>query len=192
MNFRWIAAGTMAAAYAASWPALAQQKLLAEKSELRFVAKQENVPMEGRFRKFAAEVNFDPQKPEASKATIDIDLNSIDMGSPDAESEIKGKPWFNVPVFPRATFALTSVKPLGGGKYEAQGKLSLKGIARDVAAPFQLRQQGGESIAEGAFAMKRLDFKIGEGEWSATDTVANDVQVRFRLVMTGVPAVSQR
>src|SRR5439155_9147470 len=42
MNFRWIAAGTMAAAYAASWPALAQQKLLAEKSELRFVAKQEN------------------------------------------------------------------------------------------------------------------------------------------------------
>lgn len=168
--------------------AFAQQRVLLDKSELRFVATQEKVPMEGKFRRFAADVSFDPDRPEQSRAMIDVDLNSIDLNSDEAEAEVKDKLWFNAAMFPHATFVLSAVKPLGAGKYEAQGTLSIKGIARRVAAPFTLKRQGGQTIAEGGFILKRLDFKIGEGEWSATDTVANDVQVRFRLAMTGVPA----
>jgi hypothetical protein len=29
--------------------------------------------------------------------------------------------------------------------------------------------------------LKRLDYAIGEGVWSDTDTVANEVQVKFRI-----------
>ena len=31
--------------------------------------------------------------------------------------------------------------------------------------------------------MKRLQFKIGEGPWADTDTVADEVLVRFRFVL---------
>lgn len=38
-------------------------------------------------------------------------------------------------------------------------------------------------LAEGQFTVKRLDFKVGEGVWADTDTVANEVSVRLRMVL---------
>ena len=43
-------------------PAFAQQKLVPEQSEITFVSKQMGVPVEGRFKKFDAQVAFDPAK----------------------------------------------------------------------------------------------------------------------------------
>lgn len=167
--------------------AYAQARVLPEKSEIRFVVKQENVPIEGKFRKFTAEVTFDPNRPEAGRAVVDIDPGSIDLNSGEAEAEIRDKLWFNIAVFPQARFTMTSMKALEGGRFEARGTLTIKGVTRELAAPFTLRQQGGESIAEGTVVLKRLEFKVGEGEWADPATVANEVQVRFRLTMTGVP-----
>ena len=157
--------------------------VLAEKSFIRFVSKQMNVPVEGRFRKFDASVTFDPAKPEAAKAEFIVDPGSIDLGSEEGETEARGKLWFNVAAFPQAKFVATSVKALGGGKFEARGKLTIKGIGQDVVAPFTLSEAGGMRTVEGQFAMKRLQFKIGEGTWSDTDTVADDVLVKFRFVL---------
>lgn len=172
----------------ASAPAHAQQKLVTEKSEIRFVAKQMNVPTEGRFRKFSADIQFDPARPEAAKAQIEVDLGSIDMGNEDGETEVKRRPWFNIELFPKASFTGAAAKPLGGGRFEMPGKLGIKGIFRDVTLAFALRQEGGNLVAEGSYPLQRLDFKIGEGAWADTDTVANEVQVRFRVVLSGAPA----
>ena len=54
--------------------------------------------------------------------------------------------------------------------------------------PFTLAQSGALSTATGAFALKRLAFKIGEGEWADTSMVADEVQVRFKLVLTEAAA----
>jgi polyisoprenoid-binding protein YceI len=58
-----------------------------------------------------------------------------------------------------------------------------------VVVPVQLAQAGGVSTATGSFTLKRLDFKIGDGEWADTSMVANDVQVKFKLSLGGVPAL---
>ena len=52
----------------------------------------------------------------------------------------------------------------------------------------QLAQAGGVSTVTGGLPIKRLDFKVGEGDWADTSFVANDVQVKFKLVLQGVPA----
>ena len=78
------------------------------------------------------------------------------------------------------------VKPAGAGKFEVAGKLTIKGSTKDVVVPVALAQAGGTTTATGAFAIKRLEFKIGEGEWADTSMVANDVQVKFKLAVTGV------
>jgi polyisoprenoid-binding protein YceI len=36
---------------------------------------------------------------------------------------------------------------------------------------------------EGSFTLKRLAFNIGEGVWKDTDTVADDVIVRFKFAL---------
>jgi polyisoprenoid-binding protein YceI len=167
----------------AAGPVAAQQKIIPAKSSIRFVTKQMNVPVEGQFRKFDAKVAFDPAKPEATQAEFDVDLGSIDLGNAEGETEAKRKVWLNVEGFPKAKFVAKSVKSLGGGKYEASGPLTIKGTTQNVVAPFTLTEAAGVRTVEGQFPLKRLQYKIGEGPWSDTDTVADDVLVRFRFAL---------
>jgi polyisoprenoid-binding protein YceI len=169
-------------------PALAaDQALVPAQSEITFVAKQLGVPLNGRFKSFTAQSAFDPKAPQTSKIAFQVDLGSVAV-SADADAEL-GKPdWFNVAKFPKASFQSASVKALGGGKFEVAGKLSIKGNARDLVVPVQLAQAGGVSTFTGAFALKRLDFKVGDGDWADTSIVANDVQLKFKIVLQGVPA----
>ena len=173
----------LAALALAALPAAAQQKVDPAKSHIRFVTKQMNVPVDGHFRKFDATVAFDPAKPEATKAEFEVDLGSIDLGNAEGETEAKRKAWLNIDAFPKARFVASSVKSLGGGRFEAAGPLTIKGVSQNVVAPFTLTEAAGVRTVEGQFALKRLQFKIGEGPWSDTDTVADEVLVRFRFVL---------
>ncbi len=155
------------------------------RSAITFVATQMGVPAEGAFKRFTARVEFDPAKLAASKARIEIELDSFDSGVAEVDTEVKRKGWFNTAQFPTAAFVSSAVKSLGTNRYEAIGKLTIKGRTRDVTAPFTVRQDGGASVFEGVFPLKRLDYGIGEGPWSDTDTVANEVQIRFKLTGTG-------
>lgn len=166
--------------------AYAEQKLLPAQSEIGFVSKQMGVPVEGRFKKFDAQIAFDPKKPEAGKIAFTIDTGSATLGVPETDAELPKSPWFNVPKFPQATFQSSAVKGLGAGKFEVTGKLSIKGNVRDVVVPVTLTQSGATTLATGAFAIKRLVFKIGEGDWADTSMVADDVQVKFKLALSGV------
>ena len=167
----------------ASAPAQAQRVTAIDpaRSEIAFVAKQMGVPAEGRFKRFVVQVDFDPAKLAASHAQIEIDLSSFDSGVAEVDVEVSKKAWFNTAQFPTATFASSSVRALGGGRYEAAGKMSIKGRTRDVSAPFAVKQVGGAIVFEGVFTLRRLEYGIGEGPWSDTDTVADEVQVRFKL-----------
>ena len=158
--------------------------MLVDKSEIRFVAKQLGAAVEGRFRQWKADVVFLPQDLAHSKAVFDIDLASIDLASEETEREIRGAAWFDTAKFPVAHFASTSVVDRGGDRYEIAGELSIKGVARPVVVPVAMRTDAaGNSVAEGSFVLKRLEFKVGEGQWADTATVANEVTVRIRMVL---------
>lgn len=176
----------LSAALLAATPALAEQKLVPAQSEIQFVSKQMGVPVEGRFKKFDAQIAFDPAKLATSKIAFTVDTGSATLGVPESDAELPKAPWFNVAKFPQATFQSTGIKALGGGKFEVAGKLSIKGQTQDVVAPATLTQAGATTTAVGTFVLKRLAFKIGEGEWADTGMVANDVQVKFKLALTGV------
>lgn len=170
----------------ASVPVLAQQAVNPAASEISFVSKQMGVPVEGRFKKFDATMAFDPKKPEAGKVAFSIDTGSASFGSKETDAELPKPEWFDVPKFPKASFESTAIKAVGPGKFEVSGKLNIKGVSQNVVVPVSLAQSGGGTTATGAFAIKRLTFKIGDGEWSDTSMVADDVQVKFKLALTGV------
>jgi polyisoprenoid-binding protein YceI len=160
------------------------QGVLFDKSEIRFVAKQMGVNVEGRFRTWKADVVFLPKDLAKSKAEFDIDLGSIDLASEDSEKEVRDRLWFDTAKFPVAHFASTSIRDLGGDKYEIAGQLALKGIKRETVVPIALKKDAaGNSVAEGSFTLKRLDYNIGEGLWADTDTVRNEVVVRVRIAL---------
>ncbi|NDY91159.1 YceI family protein [Ideonella livida] len=171
----------------AAFPVLAADPVVVPTgSELTFTARQMGVPLEGRFKQWSAQLAFDPKKPEAGKVAFTLQMGSASFGAKETDAEVPKAEWFNVARFPTATFQSSAIKGLGGGKFEVSGKLAIKGSTRDVVVPVALTQSGGQTTATGSFALKRLDFKIGEGEWTDTSIVANDVTVKFRLAITGM------
>ncbi len=162
-------------------------------SQVVFVSKQMGVPVEGRFRTFTAQVSFDPKKPSTGHISLTIDTASATLGTPEADGEMPKKTWFNAAAFPQATFQSGVIKATGTGRYDIGGKLSIKGSSQDVVVPVALSQSGsGSSLittATGTFTIKRLDFKIGDGEWADTSMVANDVQIKFKLHLSGMTAL---
>lgn len=180
---------TVALLGAAVQSAQAQPKpaqLVAAGSEIAFTTKQMGVPVEGKFGKFTAQIALDPKKPETGSVAFTIDTGSARFGSAELDAEVPKATWLNVPKFPQASFASSAIKAAGPGKFEVAGKLTIKGAVRDVTVPVQVTQAGANSTASGAFTIKRLDFKVGEGEWTDTSMLANDIQVRFKLQLMGL------
>ncbi len=180
------ATGVMLLVLAGALPAHADQKLVPAQSEITFVSKQMGVPVEGRFKKFDAQIAFDPAKPDAGKIAFTVDIASATLGSPEPDAELPKATWFNTAKFPQATFQSSAIKGLGGGKFEVAGKLAIKGNVREVVIPVALTQSGASTVANGVFTIKRLAFKIGENDWADTSMVADDVQVKFKLALSGV------
>jgi polyisoprenoid-binding protein YceI len=170
---------------AATAPALAQQVVPAQ-SEIGFVTKQMGVPVEGKFKKWTATVSFDPKKPEAGTVSFAIETGSAGFGSPEVDVEVPKPVWLSSAKFPIASFQSSSIKAAGPGKFTVAGKLTIKGSAQNVVVPVTVTQAGANSTASGSFTIKRLVFKIGEGEWADTSMVADDVQVKFKLALTGM------
>jgi polyisoprenoid-binding protein YceI len=160
------------------------QAVLIDKSEIRFISRQMGVNVEGRFRKWKANVDFRPKDLAKSRAEFEIDLASIDLASEESETEIRRPRWFDTAKFPVATFQSTAMKDLGGDRYEVSGKLTLKGMVQDEKIPIEVKKDAaGNSVATGEFTIKRLAFNIGDGQWADPSVVADDVIVRVRMVL---------
>lgn len=173
------------AASAAPLAAQAQQAIVPAQSEISFTSRQMGVPVEGRFRTFSAQVAFDPAQLAASRIAFTVDTGSADIGR-EANAELPKAVWFNVAQFPKASFNSSTIKRLDANRFEVAGKLNIKGVSSDVVVPVTLAQSGALTTASGTFPIKRLSFRIGEKEWADTSMVADEVQVRFRIVLTGV------
>ncbi len=183
--FRAVLSGLLLAAnYAA---AVEFRQVLTNESSVTFGYRQMGVPLEGKFNQFVAQMSFDPARIAYAQARIEINVASIDAGSTDANDEVVGKLWFNAKTYPGASFVSTGLKALGGNRYEASGKLTIKGKTLDVTAPVTFQSAGTRGIFDGSFSIKRLDYNIGEGEWTDVGTVANEIQIKFHLVVIAVP-----
>lgn len=160
-------------------------RVVPARSSVEFRYSQMGVKLDGRFARFDARLAFDPARPQDARVEFEVDLASIDTGSPEGDEEAAGRDWFNSGQFPRARFVSRSVRALGGERYQLAGVLTLKGKSREIAVPVTVRHTGNTAVFEGSFSLKRLDFGIGTGPWADTDTVADAVQVRVRLTATG-------
>jgi len=150
-------------------------------STISFTYQQMGARNYGTFNKFAATLDFDTQNPAAAHAALTIELNSIDAGSSDANTELQKAPWFDTQAYPVATFESTAIKDLGDNRYLFTGNLSLRGMTREVQVPVLLKAENAVGIFDGELTLDRDDFKMGEGEW-ADSVVSNEINIRFRMV----------
>ncbi len=153
----------------------------AAKSSVTATFKQMGVPVEAKFKGFTAQIDYDAAKPAASKATVEIQTASLDLGDPDYNKEVTKKEWFNTAQFPKASFVSSSIAAAGAGKLNVSGKLTIKGRSANVSFPLSVKTEAGKQVFEGQLPIKRLAFNIGEDEWKDTSMVADEVIIKFRV-----------
>ncbi len=78
-------------------------------------------------------------------------------------------------------FAATAFKVAGGGRYEARGTLTLRGVTKPMVVRFSPGISGDTAAMEGTATVPRTAFRVGQGEWAATDQIADAVAVTIAI-----------
>jgi polyisoprenoid-binding protein YceI len=173
------ATGLAAAFFVASgaWGAVGDSE-----DALRFIAHQADVPLNGHFRDFKADVSLDPAHPQSGSVRVTIDLASIaTAGGADADNMLRSHDFFDVAHFPTATFASSQIAAIGPGKFQANGTLTLKGQSHPLVLNFEAQTDPGGTWYRGKAPLLRLAYGVGLGEWSDTSTLDDEVQLDFAV-----------
>ena len=167
-----------AAVRAADAPAPAQYVLDPAKSSLEFSFTQAGAANKGRFTRFPVSLTFSPEAPTSGRLAVTIEVGSLDTGDKERDDTLKTADLFSVAKFPQSHFTSSQITKTASG-YDAVGKLTIRGVTKDVHVPFTFSPANGSLL--GKVTLKRLDYGVGQGDWKATDQVGNDVTVTYAL-----------
>ena len=156
-------------------------------SKLGFSGTQTEQPFSGTFKTWTGSIDFDPTKPDAAHVLVTIDTGSATTADTQRDEALPQEDWFDVAKFPKATFEATGFTPRGPNAYEAKGKLTIRGIAKDVTLPFTLTTTGDMAHAVGKANLIRTDFGVGQGDWASPQWVAFEVNVDIDLKAKRAP-----
>lgn len=161
-------------------------------SSVAFKALQQGARFPGSFERFGGTVSFDPLT-LAGRIDASVELVSVDSGNPERDDILRTAEWFDVSRFPAARFVADRFRRTDAG-FAADGVLALRDIRRPATLAFRWTAPNSDGLARlaGELSVKRLDFNIGQGEWTDTRYVGNDVDVtidvRLRPVAAGEPS----
>lgn len=164
-------------------PAFATDYVQAPGSSLTFASTYEGETFTGRFPGFVTRFSFDPAHLATSKLDVTIPLATASTGNADYDGEMRGSAFFNSAKFPQARYTATKFRALGGGRFVADGTLSLRGASKPVPLTFTWTP-GAKPVLTGKATVKRLDFGVGQGDWSDTSLLPNEVAVSTKVLFT--------
>jgi len=153
-------------------------------SRLAFEAIQQGAAFEGRFETFAADIEFSPDDLANSHWQVTVDTGSVNTEYSDRDEVLRDEPFFGVMRWPEARFEADQFRELGGDVYEASGRLTLRDQTHPLKFQFTFARSGTTAQLDGEVVVSRLEFGVGQGEWSDTTWIGADVTVRFDVRLT--------
>lgn len=139
-------------------------------SEAAFQVRHLITKVRGTFRDFDGRIEFNEAQPERSSVHVTIQAASIDTGTPDRDAHLRSDDFFAVETHPTMTFVSTAITPRGGGAFDVQGNLTMRGVTRAIVVPVTYLGKavdpwGHEKIAfEGELTLNRKDYGLN---WNA-------------------------
>ena len=108
--------------------------------------------VKGDLKALKATLLFDEANPEKSKFSASIDVTGISTGSGMMDKHAKSESALDAEKFPTITFESSAVlkKPDG---YHALGKLTLKGVTKEIVLPFTFEHKGEEGLFKGKITL---------------------------------------
>jgi polyisoprenoid-binding protein YceI len=155
-------------------------------SHLTFTPRLAGGEFAGRFERFQVALRFSPADLAHSSLQVTVDLPSARTGDADRDVALQGGDFFATSRWPQARFTSSSIRALGGDRYEARGKLTLRDVTRDVLVPFRFEPgapSGGKARLSGSTTVQRLTFNVGQGEWRSTEWLDDLVRIDYTVAL---------
>jgi polyisoprenoid-binding protein YceI len=96
----------------------------------------------GQFRKFDAQIDFNPEKVEETRVRFVIDAASVDTFWDARDEHLRGADFFDVANHPEIVFESTEVRPTGGESALVIGNMTIKGVTQQVSFEAELNKMG--------------------------------------------------
>lgn len=167
-------------------PAAAADYRQAPGSTLAFAGKYDGALFVGRFPGFRTTLHFDPAHPERARLDVVVPLGSVDSESRERDETLVGPAFFAVERFPQARYTATGFRPVGDGRYVAEGTLELRGVRAPVTLHLAW-QPGARPVLEARGTVSRTRFGVGGGDWADTTLLPDEIAVSARVVLLPAP-----
>jgi polyisoprenoid-binding protein YceI len=149
-----------------------------EASEVTFKATSRLMDADGRFHRVAGEVLADPADLDGAAVTLVIEAASIDTGIGRRDQHLRSEDFFHVERFPTITFESLRVEA-AGRRAIVSGRLSVRGVTREVAVPVDVTISPTALVASGEFVLRRTDYGIAYQ--SFFNPIGNEIRVAFTV-----------
>jgi polyisoprenoid-binding protein YceI len=161
-------------------------------SYITFSVRHFFTPVPGSFDKFEGKIAFEADKLETSSVEFTVDVNSVNTKIGKRDDHLKSPDFFDAANYGTMKFVSESISKTGDNTFSMKGKMTIKGVTKDVEIPFTLLGQQDHPWKPGSlvaglktnFTVKRNDFGVGSGQWVETAVVGDDVTVEINLEVT--------
>ena len=152
-------------------------------SVLSFKATSRLQNADGRFHRFGGDVTVDPRDPTTARISLTIEAASIDTQNTKRDNHLRSQDFFWAERHPTIVFESLRASQQGGS-IAVVGKLTMRGVTREITVPTTVSVTAEELSARGEFDLKRTDYEINYQ--SVLNPVADIVHVSF--VFRGIRA----
>ncbi len=134
----------------------------------------------GEFDKIDAKLTGDAAKPTTLQADVTIQATSVNTKNDKRDEHLRAPDFFDVAKYPTITFKSDKVEAKGG-KYVMHGTLTLHGVSKKVAIPFEISGPVTDPYKnvkvglEGSLTINRQDYGLAAGFPAAV--VGNEVKI---------------
>lgn len=147
---------------------------------------------------------YDAEAPAASKVQISFPTDGLKNDDPalrkregmaemsDGSREsvaenMRGDDQLSPKLFPTISFESTSIKDLGHGQLQVTGKISIRGVEKEVSLPVNVKVTPTEFTGSGALVVKHSDFKF-KAYSAALGAVKNLDEITLKVKLSGKAA----
>lgn len=152
-------------------------------NSLAFTFKQLDAASTGQFKTFATQLVYDEKNPAAGSLDVKVTIGSLDTQDGERDDTLKSADLFDAQKFPTATFVAKSLARNSAGGLEAVGKLTLRGVSKDLRLPLTLKPTTSGLELSGQATIKRLDYGVGQGDWKSTESVGDEVKIQYKVAL---------
>lgn len=147
-----------------------------EGSKIHFIIKNFGIDTGGDLAGLTGDINFTPARVATCSFDVSVSVNTIDTDNDSRDKHLKSSSYFDAETYPEITLKSTKINRTNkssSGWFQFNGTLTMHGVTKPIAFPFQATKKGNDYLFVGGFNINRLDFGVGKN----SSVMGNNVKV---------------